>query len=96
MIDADFGGGVIKLRIARAGEGKSGGSRSIILYKKDRRAVFVYGFEKKDKANIGQSDLIAFRALAENVLHCPDSTIAHRVTSGSLIPAGRTEGGEDG
>ena len=96
VIDADLGGGVIKQRIARSGEGKSGGSRSIILYKKDNRAVFVYGFEKKDKANIGQSDLIAFRALAENVLHCPDSTIAHRVTSGSLIPAGRTEGGEDG
>ena len=96
VIDADLGGGVIKQRIARSGEGKSGGSRSIILYKKDNRAVFVYGFEKKDKANIGQSDLISFRALAEDVLHCPDSTIAHRVTSGSLIPAGRTEGGEDG
>ena len=27
LIDADLGGGVIKQRIARAGEGKSGGSR---------------------------------------------------------------------
>lgn len=95
VIDADLGGGVIKQRIARSGEGKSGGSRSIILYKKDNRAVFVYGFEKKDKANIGQSDLISFRALAEDVLHCPDSTIAHRVTSGSLIPVHPTQGGED-
>jgi hypothetical protein len=95
LIDADLGGGVIKQRIARAGEGKSGGSRSIILFSKNDRAVFVYGFEKKDKANIGQSDLIAFRALANDVLHCPDSTIAHRVTSGSLIPVRPIEGGED-
>jgi hypothetical protein len=86
---------VIKQRIARAGEGNSGGSRTIVLFKKNGRAVYVHGFEKKDRANIGQSDLIAFRALAEDVLHCPDSTIAHRVKSGSLIPIRPTEGGED-
>jgi hypothetical protein len=86
---------VIKQRIARPGQGKSGGSRSIVLFKKENRAVFVYGFEKKDKANIGQSDLMAFRALAEDVLQCPDSAIAHRAASGSLIPVRPPEGGND-
>jgi hypothetical protein len=52
VIDADLGGGVIKQRIARAGEGKSGGSRAIILFRFKGRAVFVYGFEKKDLGNI--------------------------------------------
>jgi len=46
-IDADLGGGVIKQRIARAGEGKSGGSRSIILFRKNNRAVYVYGLKRK-------------------------------------------------
>jgi hypothetical protein len=46
-IDADLGGGVIKQRIARAGQGKSGGLRSIILFKRNKRAVYVYGFEKR-------------------------------------------------
>ncbi|MCW5700805.1 MAG: type II toxin-antitoxin system RelE/ParE family toxin, partial [Rhodospirillales bacterium] len=32
LIDADLGGGVIKQRIARKGQGKSGGFRSIVLY----------------------------------------------------------------
>jgi hypothetical protein len=32
LIDADLGGGIIKQRIARTGEGKSSGSRSIILF----------------------------------------------------------------
>jgi hypothetical protein len=46
-IDADLGGGVIKQRMARASEGKSGGVRSIILFRFHGRAVFVHGFEKK-------------------------------------------------
>jgi hypothetical protein len=52
LIDADLGGGVIKQRIARAGQGKSGGSRTIIAFKTNDRAIYIYGFEKKDQANI--------------------------------------------
>ena len=32
VIDADYGGSVIKQRIARPNEGKSGGYRSIVLF----------------------------------------------------------------
>ena len=46
QIDADYGGGVIKQRIARPNEGKSGGYRSIILFRRGERAFFVYGFAK--------------------------------------------------
>jgi hypothetical protein len=67
-IGADLGGGVIKQRIARAGQGKSGGSRSIILFKRNKRAVYVYGFEKKDLANIKANEVAAFRELAAVVL----------------------------
>jgi hypothetical protein len=66
MIDA--GGGVIKQRIARRGEGKSGGSRSIIVLRRDDRAVYVFGFEKKDMANISSNDLLAFRRYASTYL----------------------------
>ena len=68
VIDADLGGGVIKQRIARAGQGKSGGSRSIILFRKGDRAVFVYGFEKKDLSNIRADDLQLFRDMAKEIL----------------------------
>ena len=46
LIDADLGGGIIKLRIARPGKGKSGGFRTLIAYKVKARAVFLYGFAK--------------------------------------------------
>jgi hypothetical protein len=92
VIGADLGGGVIKLRIARAGEGKSGGSRSIVLFKRNDRAVYVHGFEKKDVANIRPKDLDAFRKLAEVILGFTDAEIAQRVQSGDLFIVGIPEG----
>ena len=43
-VDADLGGGVIKQRIARKGGGRSGGFRTIILFRRGELAFFVYGF----------------------------------------------------
>ena len=50
--DADLGGGVFKYRLARKGEGTSGGARALIAMKVGQRAVLMFGFEKKDLANI--------------------------------------------
>lgn len=47
QIDADLGGGVIKQRIARPGGGKSKGYRSIVLYRKDDKAFFVFGVSQE-------------------------------------------------
>ncbi len=51
-IDADYGGGVIKQRIARTNQGKSGGYRAIIYYRQAYKAFFVYGFSKNTRDNI--------------------------------------------
>lgn len=60
-IDADYGGGVIKQRMARPNEGKSGGYRSIILFKKGDKAFFVYGFIKSERDNINElEELFSF------------------------------------
>ncbi len=85
VMDADLGGGVIKQRIARTGEGKSGGSRSIILFRRGSRAVYVYGFEKKDRPNIRADELEAFRNLAAIVLSYTDAELAKRVSDGALL-----------
>ena len=85
MIDADLRGGVIKQRIARTGKGKSGGSRSIILFRKADSAVYVYGFEKKDLANIKANELEAFRELAQVILGYANAEIAKRVEDGALF-----------
>ncbi len=60
LIDADLGGGVVRQRIARAGAGKSGGFRTIILFRAETRAFFVYGFAKSGQDNIWDDELAAF------------------------------------
>jgi hypothetical protein len=66
--DADLGGGVIKQRIARAGGGKSGGYRSIILFRQRGHVFFAHGFAKSDQADIGPNELRSFKALAKEML----------------------------
>ena len=43
QIDADLGGEVIKQRIARPGQGRSKGYRTIILFRRGAKAFFMYG-----------------------------------------------------
>lgn len=93
VIDADLGGGVIKLRIARKGEGKSGGSRAIVLFRSQVRAVFVYGFEKKDLDNIKPIELEGFRELARVILGYSNAELIAQVQAGSLIEIDEPLGG---
>lgn len=66
--DADLGGGVFKQRVAREGGGKSGGFRTIIVFKAGQHSFFVYGFAKSDKANITPKELKALKAFATTLL----------------------------
>lgn len=68
LIDADLGGGLIKQRLARSGQGKSGGYRSILVFQSGSRSVFAYGFAKNDRDNIDAVELQAFRQLASLML----------------------------
>jgi hypothetical protein len=85
LIDAKLGGGVIKQRIARSGKGKSGGFRTVILYKAHALAFFVHGFAKKDQDNIEDDELAALKLLASQMLSYDDQAIARAVESGTLI-----------
>lgn len=68
IFDADLGGGVFKKRLAREGEGKSGGYRTIICFRHNDRAFFVFGFPKSTRGNIGQGELTDLKKLAKTIL----------------------------
>lgn len=85
LIDADLRGGVIKQRVARKGEGKSGGFRTLILFKVGELAFFVHGFAKNDRANIEVDELLAFKKLAAIVLAYRKEELARAVISGTLV-----------
>jgi len=85
LIDADLGGGVVKQRIARAGGGKSGGYRTIILFRAGTRAFFVHGFAKSGQDNIRDDELAAFKMLAAELLNYDDAALAKVVAAGQLM-----------
>jgi hypothetical protein len=84
IADADLGGGVIKQRIARKGQGKSGGFRSIVLFRRGEKAFFVYGFAKSDRDNIRRDELKAFRKLADEMLAYDDKALAAAMKNGTI------------
>jgi hypothetical protein len=83
--EADLGGGVYKVRIARPGGGKSGGYRVIVYFKSRFRTFFVYGFEKSERANIGQGELQAFKDDAKENFALGDEQVNAWLKNGSLI-----------
>ena len=85
LVDADLGGGVIKQRVARQGGGKSGGFRTIVLFRLGERAFFVHGFAKSDLGNIRADELAAFRMLASHLLAYDDAALAAAVEAGALM-----------
>ena len=85
LIDADLGGGVIKQRIAWAKEGKSGGYRSIILFRSGDKAFFVYGFAKSKRDNINQEELAGFKALADEMFDYDEATLTRSLNSGAIV-----------
>ena len=84
LIDADLGGGVIKQRVAQSGQGKSGGFRTVVLYRTTERAFFVYGFAKSDRDNIGKDEEAQFRKAAGYVLGLSDEQLAVLIGQGQF------------
>ena len=57
------------------GQGKSGGYRTLIVYRQSDRAVIVYGFKKSDDDNIADDELVFFKELAATLLALSESQI---------------------
>lgn len=91
QIDADLGGGVLKQRVARQGQGKSGGFRTIILYRTEERAFFVYGFAKSDRDNIDKDEEAQFKKAASHVLDLTEKQLSELLSMGQF-----SEVNEDG
>jgi hypothetical protein len=91
-VDCYYGDGLVKQRISRANEGKSGGYRSIIIFRKGMRSFFVYGFPKNTRDNIDKGDVRDFKQLATVLLGASEEELMALVKSGKyeeVIPDGK-------
>jgi hypothetical protein len=84
LIDADLGGGLIKQRVARRGQGRSGGYRTLVAYRKKNRAVFLFGFAKSDLENIGPDEVTTAREIAVDLLAADEKGLARAIARGEL------------
>ena len=84
LIDADLGGGLIKQRIARVGQGRSGGFRTLIAYRSGERAVFLAGFAKNVRDNLTAIELKELRKAGKAYLILEENKIEGAIAEGKL------------
>jgi hypothetical protein len=80
--NTNLGGGVFKQRVARPGEGKSGGYRLIIFFRSREWTFFEYGFAKADRENITPEQLKKFKNMAKDLLPLTDKQMDMLVAKG--------------
>jgi hypothetical protein len=90
--DADLGGSLFKQRVARSGEGKSGGFRTILVFRDGSHVFFVHGFAKSKKANVDDATLRALKRFADVLLGYSGKELSEIVADGRLIEIGSHDG----
>lgn len=76
---------MIKQRVARAGQGRSGGYRTLILFRQGDKAIFAFGFAKSRQENISQADLAVLRQAADEALGWSEDYMDRLVATGALV-----------
>ncbi len=68
LYDGDLGSGCYKKRIAAKGKGKRGGARTILSYKINNFAIFIYAYTKNKKSDLTPKEQKALKLYSKNVL----------------------------
>jgi hypothetical protein len=84
LAHASLGGGVYKQRIARQGQGKSGGFRTVLFFKAHKVAFFILGFAKNAQDNLERDEVAGLKDLAGRMLAYDDKTITLALKNNAL------------
>jgi hypothetical protein len=95
IIDGDLGGGLIKQRVARPGQGRSGGYRTLIAYRSGDCAVFLYAFAKSERENIEDDELASLREIAAAWLKADGEALQRQVSEGLAMEVDYDQGTHD-
>lgn len=85
LVDADLGGGLIKQRVARPGQGKRGGFRTIVAYRRGRRVVFLFGFAKSERENLDDDELAQWQRIGRAYLGLDDEGLEAAIAADELM-----------
>lgn len=81
----DLGGHLFKVRVKSKHSGKSSSYRTLIAFKAEDRAIFLYGFRKNEKSNISKSELQYFKKLASDLLALDSNQLAKAISTKVLF-----------
>jgi hypothetical protein len=84
LIEADYGGDVYKKRLARKGEGKRGGYRSIVFFRSGDKIFFVYGYAKSRRDDIDEREERYYKKAAKEYFALTDGQISIWLKDGML------------
>jgi hypothetical protein len=84
LIDADLGGGLIKQRVARPGQGRSRSYRTIIAYRSQARCFFMYGFAKSERDNINDREFAVLKKTAQVLMAMTDGEVEASLAANEL------------
>lgn len=85
LVDASLGGGLIKQRVARPGQGRSGGYRVVLAWRVKARTVFLFGFAKSERDNIDDDELATLQDVGRQFLEATDTALAEALAKGALL-----------
>lgn len=85
LTNADLGGHVFKKRVGTESRGKSGGVRTLLAYKHEDKAFFIYGFAKNAHSNISTKELKALKLYAKELLGYNDRVLEQAKVNNVLI-----------
>jgi hypothetical protein len=75
----------IKKRVALPGHGKRGSLRTLVAFKADDKAFFIYGFAKNERDNISQNELKALRLLATELLGYGSALLTKTIAADEIV-----------
>lgn len=85
IFEADLGGGVCKKRVAIAGKGKSGSTRTLVAKKHERAIFFLVGREKSEPGSDFSGKVIdAAKLVAKGLEHASVEKLAEMIDAGTM------------
>ncbi|MBV9929780.1 MAG: type II toxin-antitoxin system RelE/ParE family toxin [Alphaproteobacteria bacterium] len=94
-VDADLGGGLVKQRVAQPGKGRSGGFRTVLAYRRGKRAIFLHLFAKARRANLAPAELETYQKLAKAYDRLSDDELDALVATRGWRKVKRKDGEEE-
>ncbi len=79
LVDANLGGGLYKKRVATQSRGKSGSLRTLLAFKAENKAFFIYGFAKNKRANITDKEKKAMKLVAKELQSYSDAKLIEAI-----------------